>query len=131
MTQSVAHLPQRSAVPLRAKQLTRLLGVELPAARVEATLAGLQMQVTRSAGGWQVTPAAHRFDIGIEADLIEEVARIIGYQAIPEADAQVAQRFGASPDSLIPRGKRMYGGESDGRDPSCTGGNNGWATQLG
>src|SRR3984893_2963636 len=51
VTQSAAHLPQRSAVPLRAKQLTRLLGVELPAARVEATLAGLQMQVTRRAGG--------------------------------------------------------------------------------
>jgi phenylalanyl-tRNA synthetase beta chain len=102
VTQSAAHLPQRSAVPLRAKQLTRLLGVELPAARVEATLAGLQMQVTRSASGWQVTPAAHRFDIGIEADLIEEVARVVGFEAIPETDALGPQRFRSLPEEQPP-----------------------------
>ena len=44
-----------------------------------------------------MTPPPHRFDIAIEADLIEEVARIVGYQAIPEADAQVPQRFGSLP----------------------------------
>jgi phenylalanyl-tRNA synthetase beta chain len=102
VTQSAAHLPKRSAVPLRAKQMTRLLGVELPAARVEATLAGLQMQVTRSASGWQVTPAAHRFDIGIEADLIEEVARVVGFEAIPEADALGPQRFRPLPEEQPP-----------------------------
>ena len=102
VTQSAAHLPQRSAVPLRAKQLTRLLGVELPAARVEAALAGLQMQVTRNASGWQVTPAAHRFDIGIEADLIEEVARVVGFEAIPETDALGSQRFRPLPEEHSP-----------------------------
>ncbi|HEY4746606.1 MAG TPA: phenylalanine--tRNA ligase subunit beta, partial [Steroidobacteraceae bacterium] len=102
VTQSAAHLPQRSAVALRAKQLSRLLGVELSAARVEATLAGLQMQVTRSASGWQVTPAAHRFDIGIEADLIEEVARVVGFDAIPETDALGPQRFRSLPEEHPP-----------------------------
>src|ERR1700716_4058771 len=102
VTQSAAHLPQRPAVPLRAKQLTRLLGVELPAERVEATLAGLKMQVTRSATGWQVTPAAHRFDIGIEADLIEEVARVVGFDAIPETDALGPQRFRSLPEEHPP-----------------------------
>jgi phenylalanyl-tRNA synthetase beta chain len=102
VTQSAAHLPRRSAVVLRAKQLTRLLGVELPAERIEATLAGLQMQVTRSASGWQVTPAAYRFDIGIEADLIEEVARVVGFEAIPETDALVPQRFRTLPEEHPP-----------------------------
>jgi phenylalanyl-tRNA synthetase beta chain len=102
VTQSAAHLPQRSAVALRAKQLTRLLGVELPAARVEATLAGLQMHVARSTNGWQVTPAAHRFDIGIEADLIEEVARVVGFEAIPETDALGPQRFRSLPEEHPP-----------------------------
>jgi len=102
VTQSAAHLPRRSAVALRAKQLTRLLGAELPAERIEATLAGLQMQVTRSASGWQVTPAAHRFDIGIEADLIEEVARVVGFEAIPETDALVPQRFRSLPEEQPP-----------------------------
>jgi phenylalanyl-tRNA synthetase beta chain len=102
VTQSAAHLPQRSAVALRARQLMRLLGVELPAARVEATLAGLQMQVARSANGWQVTPAAHRFDIGIEADLIEEVARVVGFEAILETDAVGPQRFRSLPEERPP-----------------------------
>ena len=102
VTQSVPHLPQRPAVPLRAQQLTRLLGVELPAQRIEATLAGLQMQVTRSANGWQVTPPAHRFDIGIEADLMEEVARVVGFEAIPETDARVPQRFRSLPEEHPP-----------------------------
>ena len=102
VTQSAPHLPRRPAVPLRAKQLTRLLGVELPAERIEATLAGLQMQVTRSAGGWQVTPPAHRFDIEIEADLIEEVARVVGFEAIPESAARVPQGFRSLPEEHPP-----------------------------
>ena len=51
-----------------------------------------------AADGWTVTPPSHRFDIAIEADLIEEVARIVGFDAIPEADAPIAQRFSALPE---------------------------------
>jgi phenylalanyl-tRNA synthetase beta chain len=93
VTQSAAHLPRRSAVALRAKQLSRLLGVAPPGARVVATLQSLGMQVSPTPEGWQVTPPAYRFDIEIEADLIEEVARITGFETIPETDAQVPQRF--------------------------------------
>jgi phenylalanyl-tRNA synthetase beta chain len=94
VTESTAHLPQRPAVPLRAGQLQRLLGVALPSGRVTETLERLHMKVKAAATGWQVTPPAYRFDIGIEADLIEEVARIVGFEAIPETDAQARQRFG-------------------------------------
>jgi len=93
VTQSAAHLPQRPAVQLRSRQLARLLGIELARERVVATLGGLQMQVSAHDDGWQVTPPAYRFDIGIEADLIEEVARIVGFESIRETDAQVPQRF--------------------------------------
>ena len=51
------------------------------------------MQVSQSATGWQVTPPAHRFDIAIEADLIEEVASLVGFETIPETDALGPQRF--------------------------------------
>jgi phenylalanyl-tRNA synthetase beta chain len=78
--------------------LERLLGVSFADDRVGATLSALQMKVVANAAGWLVTPPPHRFDVTIEADLIEEVARIIGYQAIPEADANVPQRFRASPE---------------------------------
>ncbi|HEV2441853.1 MAG TPA: phenylalanine--tRNA ligase subunit beta [Steroidobacteraceae bacterium] len=93
------HLPARTAVGLRRKQLARLLGVAFEDARVRASLEGLQMRVEPTDEGWRVTPPAHRFDITIEADLIEEVARIVGYQAIPEADARIPQRFGSLPSA--------------------------------
>jgi len=78
---------------------SQLLGVQFPAARVQDALVGLGMQVRATDGGWQVTPPAHRFDIGIEADLIEEVARIVGLEAIPETDAAVAQSFRRLPEA--------------------------------
>ena len=93
ITESAAYMPRRSPVPLRAKQLSRLLGISPSGERVVAVLEALQMQVTSRPGGWQVSPPAYRFDIGIEADLIEEVARLTGFEAIPETDAQVPQRF--------------------------------------
>src|SRR5579883_1776395 len=72
------HLPVRPSVPLRRKQLARLLGVSFEDARVRASLEGLQMRVEPIEEGWRVTPPPHRFDVAIEADLIEEVARIVG-----------------------------------------------------
>ena len=95
--QADEHLPARPAVTLRRKQLARLLGIVLEDARVHASLEGLQMRVESTREGWRITPPPHRFDIAIEADLIEEVARIVGYEAIPQADAQVPQRFGRLP----------------------------------
>lgn len=96
------HQPQRAPVRLRRNQLERLLGTPIDAARVDATLSALGMQVRTSADGWEVTPPSHRFDIAIEADLIEEVARIVGFDSIPETDAQVAQRFEAFPEERAP-----------------------------
>ena len=93
------HLPARAPVILRRKQLARLLGVTFDDARVHSSLEGLGMHVEPMEEGWRVVPPPHRFDIAIEADLIEEVARIIGYQAIPEADAEVPQRFGSLPSA--------------------------------
>jgi phenylalanyl-tRNA synthetase beta chain len=93
VTRSASHLPKRAAVPLRTGQMARLLGVTPPPARVAATLQALGMQVVPTAEGWQVTPPAHRFDISIEPDLIEEVARIQGFEAIPETEAQAPQHF--------------------------------------
>jgi phenylalanyl-tRNA synthetase beta chain len=84
-------------VTLRASQLRRLLGVELPAAEVTAALEGLGMRVQTEPGLWQVTAPAHRFDITLEADLIEEVARIVGFEVIPESAAKIEQRFAPLP----------------------------------
>jgi phenylalanyl-tRNA synthetase beta chain len=98
VTQSAEHQPVRKPVLLRRSRLERLLGVEFADDRIGATLSALQMKVVANTEGWLVTPPAHRFDIAIEADLIEEVARIIGYEAIPEGDAIRPQAFPAAPE---------------------------------
>jgi phenylalanyl-tRNA synthetase beta chain len=98
VTESAKHLPKRPAVKLRATQLKRLLGVSLPAARVTKALTGLGMKVSSNAGAWKATPPAHRFDIAIEADLIEEVARLAAWEQIPETDALASQHFRKLPE---------------------------------
>ena len=81
------HLPARSEITLRKNRLARLLGVEVDASEVAQILTGLAMKVDANDEGWVVSAPSHRFDIVIEADLIEEVARIHGYDSIPETSA--------------------------------------------
>ena len=80
---STEYLPVRAAVPLRRARLQRILGVAIADAEVGQILESLGMQVSKTAEGWSATPPLARFDIAIEEDLIEEVARIHGYERIP------------------------------------------------
>ena len=88
-------LPSRLEVGLRRERIVRLLGVRYDDNDVKATLEALGMRVLADADGWLVTPPPHRFDINIEADLIEELARVIGFESIPECDAISHQRVRA------------------------------------
>lgn len=79
-----------AAVPLRLQRANRLLGFELTADQIEQTLSGLQMLVEQDGEDqWLVTPPSYRYDIRIEADLIEELVRIIGYDNLPSRPQQV------------------------------------------
>jgi phenylalanyl-tRNA synthetase beta chain len=100
VTQSAEHQPKRAPVRLRRSRLERLLGASIPDDRVKGTLEALQMRVVPTLEGWEATPPAYRFDITIEADLIEEVARIVGFESIPERDALVPQQFRAAPEEI-------------------------------
>ena len=75
-------LPKRPVVTLRAAQIKRILGFELENAKVEVIFEQLGLNVKAVEGGWEVNPPSYRFDINIEADLIEEIARVIGYDNI-------------------------------------------------
>ena len=77
------HLPQPAAIGLRRARIARVLGVVIADAEVERILRALGMQVEATAEGWSVVPPSRRFDIAIEEDLIEELARIHGYERIP------------------------------------------------
>jgi len=100
VTQSAEHQPKRAPVRLRRSRLERLLGASIPDDRVKGTLEALQMHVVPTSEGWEATPPTYRFDISIEADLIEEVARIVGFESIPERDALVPQQFRAAPEEI-------------------------------
>ncbi|WP_376695411.1 phenylalanine--tRNA ligase subunit beta [Wenzhouxiangella sp. EGI_FJ10305] len=78
------YLPRASRVTLRLQRLNRVLGAELDAESVEAILRRLGMEVSRGDGDdFEVVAPTARRDIEIEADLIEEVARIYGYDRLP------------------------------------------------
>jgi phenylalanyl-tRNA synthetase beta chain len=82
-TVAAEHLPSRPDVTLREARIQRLLGFEMAAAEVERILSGLGLGVSRTAEGWSCTVPSWRFDIAIEADLLEELARVYGYNRLP------------------------------------------------
>jgi phenylalanyl-tRNA synthetase beta chain len=76
-------LPVPDAIPLRRERLARVLGVEVADDEVRRILEALGLDVADAADGWRVTPPARRFDLAIEEDLVEEIARIHGYDRVP------------------------------------------------
>ncbi|MGB2422708.1 MAG: phenylalanine--tRNA ligase subunit beta [Luminiphilus sp.] len=80
---SDADLPVNEAVLLREAQIEKLLGIKIDRVEVERILEGLGFWVVGHKQGWLCTAPSWRFDMGLEVDLIEELARIIGFDAIP------------------------------------------------
>ncbi|WP_395342949.1 phenylalanine--tRNA ligase subunit beta [Ningiella sp. W23] len=79
---SSEHLPQRNKITLRQQRLERVLGTKIPSERVQDMLERLGMDVESTETTYTVVAPSYRFDIAIEEDLIEEVARIYGYNNI-------------------------------------------------
>ncbi|MBB4131895.1 phenylalanine--tRNA ligase subunit beta [Xanthomonas sp. 3075] len=77
------HLPQPARILLRRARIARVLGIQIDDAEVVRILSALGMQLEAVAEGWQVMAPSRRFDIAIEEDLIEELARIHGYDRVP------------------------------------------------
>ncbi|MBC7210931.1 MAG: phenylalanine--tRNA ligase subunit beta, partial [Pseudomonas sp.] len=83
-TVSEQHLPNIAPIILRAERITQMLGMEMDAAQVEQLLNALELKTSADgAGQWTVTVPSHRFDVSLEVDLIEELARLYGYNNLP------------------------------------------------
>jgi phenylalanyl-tRNA synthetase beta chain len=93
VTRTAERYPQRAAVRVRHQRVQHVLGAPLSAEAVADCLVRLGMKVEGAAPVWSVTPPSWRFDIGIEEDLIEEVARLYGFDNIPEKNEIATQRM--------------------------------------
>lgn len=81
--EEIAQLPARESVKLRMERVQRVLGVALDTAAIGGLLGRLCLQFAESGGVFEITPPSYRFDLAIEEDFIEEVARLYGYDNIP------------------------------------------------
>lgn len=95
------NLPEKASVHLRASRLERMLGVHIQAEEVEEILTRLGLAVETTGEGWQVAVPSYRFDISIEPDLIEEVARIYGYDRLPTRTPSAAVPLAQIPENRL------------------------------
>ena len=76
-------IPKNHEILLRNSQIHHVLGIDLDDKFVNEAFVRLGMNCEQVGDGWKITPPSYRFDINIEADLIEELARVYGYDSIP------------------------------------------------
>ncbi|MGH8076554.1 MAG: phenylalanine--tRNA ligase subunit beta [Lysobacter sp.] len=97
----IEHLPQPQPIVLRRVRLARMLGLSVADDEVERILRALGLTIERSGDDWRVTPPSRRFDLAIEEDLIEEVARIHGYDSIPTTLPSGSSRLVAPSEARV------------------------------
>jgi phenylalanyl-tRNA synthetase beta chain len=98
---TTSELPKRDPINLRQEKLNKILGVMFENETVTDILQRLGMQVVAQAEGWKVTPPSFRFDIAIEADLIEEIARIYGYNNLPNNQILVRSALNQATENVL------------------------------
>ncbi|MCK9200548.1 MAG: phenylalanine--tRNA ligase subunit beta [Gallionella sp.] len=96
ITEAVGQLPVRHPVKLRTSRVLRVLGIALESDAIASILSRLGMVFEQNGEEFSVMPPSYRFDIAIEEDLIEEVARVHGYENIPAMPTQARM-------SILPR----------------------------
>ncbi|MDA3934603.1 MAG: phenylalanine--tRNA ligase subunit beta [Gammaproteobacteria bacterium] len=103
VTEAPELLPQPAHIRLRCERVSKLLGKDIAGTEIAALLRSLGMQVDEEPQGrsFMVQPPAARLDLQLEIDLIEEVARLHGYNQLPTADPAGRLRLQAMPEAVI------------------------------
>ncbi|MEE4279311.1 MAG: phenylalanine--tRNA ligase subunit beta [Halieaceae bacterium] len=94
-------LPQAKPIVLRRERIERLLGVAIADDEVGRILRGLGMTVEAYADGWHCAAPSWRFDLAIEADLLEELARVYGYNHLPATRIHADLALPARPEGRL------------------------------
>jgi phenylalanyl-tRNA synthetase beta chain len=79
----IVNLPQRKPVVVRTARAVKVIGVPISDVQIADIFTRLGLEFTQGDGTFTVTPPSFRFDIEIEEDLIEEIARVYGFENIP------------------------------------------------
>jgi len=95
----IVNLPLRLPVKLRTARAQKVIGVPLTDAAIADIFTRLNLQFTHQDGEFLVTPPSYRFDIEIEEDLIEEVARVYGFENIPALPPVAASAMLVAPEN--------------------------------
>ncbi len=98
-------LPVALDIKLRRAQIPRLIGVNIDDSQVVTILSSLGMSLKETKEGWTVKPPSYRFDISQEIDLIEEIARIYGYEKIPVQRMSCELEMLKQPETELPSGQ--------------------------
>ncbi len=101
VTRAEAQPAPEEWVRLRRSRLARLLGAHVPDAEVSEILGAISERVEPTEAGFRVLRPSHRFDVRIEEDLVEEVARLRGFDSIAEAHAIAPQIPGYATETRV------------------------------
>jgi len=96
------HGVSADAIALRESQIPRILGVSIDRDEIEGILIRLGCEVSSEDWGWTIVPPSYRFDIAIEVDLIEEVARVYGYHRIQGTSQTMKAEIVLQPEDQLP-----------------------------
>jgi phenylalanyl-tRNA synthetase beta chain len=102
VTEIIGKLPTRKPVKLRQARIQRVLGVAVSNDEIIQIITRLGMKIECSGDVYTVTPPSYRFDIAIEEDLIEEVARVYGYERIQAMPPQATMSILPLPEPMRP-----------------------------
>lgn len=96
------HLPQERQVSLRKARIVSGLSLEMADGEVIDILTRLGLTlISQNAEGWTFTVPSYRFDIAIEADLLEELARVYGYNRLPTRALATPLEIEAKPEAKL------------------------------
>jgi phenylalanyl-tRNA synthetase beta chain len=96
----VVNLPERKLVTMRSERARKVIGVPVTDEQIADIFTRLGLSFTQEPGLFKVTPPSFRFDIEIEEDLIEEVARIHGFENIPAHPPVAANIMRIAPENM-------------------------------
>jgi len=95
-------LPKHDSIVLRRSRIERIIGIKIADEQISEILTRLGIETTATEQGWDCVSPSYRFDINIESDLVEEIARVYGYNNIPNVSPSATLSMSAHNEKQLP-----------------------------